>query len=155
MGFHLLSCMRQFWCMWHTVHSDFVCVMEFLFLTPFFTPLQIETKPYETLWNWLFLFRVSLFIDCWLLKYIFLFATDYIRCCWRRCCHCCCHRRCRRCVNFHDGITRERFELSSWFFAWWFVMTMCFESEFGSQFNPCRPARPAKSLFLAKKFTMG
>ena len=22
-------------------------------------------------------------------------------------------------------------------------MTMCFESEFGSQFHPCRPARPA------------
>ena len=58
-------------------------------------------------------------------------------------------------AHFHDGITWERFELSSWFFAWWLVMTICFESEFGSQFHPCRPVRPAKSLFLGKIFTMG
>ena len=64
-------------------------------------------------------------------------------------------RRCRRCVLFHDGITWERFELSSWFFAWWLFMTCLLESEFGSQFDPCRPARPTKSLFLAKNFHDG
>ena len=32
---------------------------------------------------------------------------------------------------FCNGITWERFELSSWNFVWWLVMTLCFESQFG------------------------
>ena len=56
---------------------------------------------------------------------------------------------------FHDGITRERLELSSWFFAWWLVMTICFESEFGSQFHSCSICTSHNLYFLGKNFTMG
>ena len=44
---------------------------------------------------------------------------------------------------FRNGITWERFELSSWNFAWWLVMTLCFESQFVFQFRSRRPAQPA------------
>ena len=36
------------------------------------------------------------------------------------------------------------------FVVWYFGMIMCFKSELLSQFYPCRPAQPAKSLFLGK-----
>ena len=64
----------------------------------------------------------------------------------RRCC--CCRRS-----HFHNGITRERFEQFSLFFAWLLAMTIYCESEFGSPFHPCTPAQPAKSLEI--NFTMG
>ena len=60
--------------------------------------------------------------------------------CRRRCCRRCCR------VLFCNGITWERFELSSWNFAWWLVMTLSFKSQFGFQFHPRRPAQPAKNL---------
>ena len=46
-------------------------------------------------------------------------------------------------ILFCNGITWERFELSSWNFAWWLVMTLCFESQFVFQFRSRRPAQPA------------
>ena len=44
---------------------------------------------------------------------------------------------------FYNGITWKCFELSSWNFAWWLVMTLCFESQFVFQFRSRRPAQPA------------
>ena len=55
--------------------------------------------------------------------------------------------------HLHNGITH--FELSCWNFAWWLVKTIYYGFEFGSQFCPRRPTRPAKSLFLEKKFLNG
>ena len=51
---------------------------------------------------------------------------------------------------FCNGITWERFELSSWNFAWWLVMTLCFESQFGFQFHSRRPAQPANQPKVKK-----
>ena len=54
-------------------------------------------------------------------------------------------RRCRCRGHFHNGITRERFELSSWNFVWWLVMTIYYVRRIREPISPMY-TRPDTSL---------